>query len=341
MGVEVMPPSLAEGPLRGLIDNADTLHRWSRWGAPNSVASRIPGCSHRRAAMNIHHLELFYHVARNGGISRAARAMPYGIQQPAISGQILQLEAEIGAKLFERTPFRLTPAGEELWAAVAPFFDGLERLPERIARRLQPRLALGAAEFILSEHLPRIVDRIRAKAEGFRLGLRSGYQQQLEAWLLEGQLDVAITPVDRKPNPALRHAKLVALPLVLAVPASSGHRDAQVLLSGRRSDTLPLISLPPTESAARLFQAELRRRKLDWAVEIEASSLSLLERYVENGYGAGVTVDRPGLARHRGLRLLPLAGFPPLELFALWSPTSGELATTAVAEIRAYARDFG
>lgn len=291
--------------------------------------------------MNIHHLELFYHVARNGGISRAARAMPYGIQQPAISGQILQLEAEIGAKLFERTPFRLTPAGEELWAAVAPFFDGLERLPERIARRLQPRLALGAAEFILAEHMPKILERIRARTDGFRLGLRSGYQQQLESWLLEGQLDVAITPVDRKPNPALGHARLVSLPLVLAVPTSSAFRDPRELLSVHRPAALPLISLPPTESATRLFQAELRRRKLDWPVEIEASSLSLLERYVENGYGIGVTVDRPGLSRHRGLRRLPLDGFPSLELHVVWSRTAGELADTAVAEIRAYARDLG
>ena len=37
--------------------------------------------------MNIHHLELFYYVARHGGISEAVRNMPYGIQQPAISGQ--------------------------------------------------------------------------------------------------------------------------------------------------------------------------------------------------------------------------------------------------------------
>ena len=32
--------------------------------------------------MNIHHLELFYYVARHGGISEAVRKMPYGIQHP-------------------------------------------------------------------------------------------------------------------------------------------------------------------------------------------------------------------------------------------------------------------
>ncbi len=49
--------------------------------------------------MNIHHLELFYYVARHGGISEAVRNMPYGIQQPAMSGQIIQLEEFLGGIL--------------------------------------------------------------------------------------------------------------------------------------------------------------------------------------------------------------------------------------------------
>ena len=64
--------------------------------------------------MKVHHLELFYYVAKHGGISEAARNMPYGIQQPAISGQIIQLEEFLGVALFHRRPFALTTAGEEL-----------------------------------------------------------------------------------------------------------------------------------------------------------------------------------------------------------------------------------
>ena len=45
--------------------------------------------------MNIHHLELFYYVARYRGISRAVRNTPYGIQQPAVSSQILLLEQDL------------------------------------------------------------------------------------------------------------------------------------------------------------------------------------------------------------------------------------------------------
>ena len=54
--------------------------------------------------MNIHHLELFYYVARHGGVSAAARHIPYGIQQPAISAQVIQLEDDLGTPLLLRDP---------------------------------------------------------------------------------------------------------------------------------------------------------------------------------------------------------------------------------------------
>ena len=63
--------------------------------------------------MNVHHLELFYYVARHGGIMPAVRNIPYGIQQPAVSAQVRQLEQELNTSLFERlgTKIALTAAG--------------------------------------------------------------------------------------------------------------------------------------------------------------------------------------------------------------------------------------
>jgi len=61
--------------------------------------------------VNIHHLELFYYVAKHGGIMEAVRKIPYGIQQPAVSLQIIQLERSLGTKLFQRRPFALTGEG--------------------------------------------------------------------------------------------------------------------------------------------------------------------------------------------------------------------------------------
>jgi DNA-binding transcriptional LysR family regulator len=85
--------------------------------------------------MNIHYLELFYHVAKNGGISPAVCKMPYGIQQPAVSAQILRLEEDLNTVLFQRRPFRLTTAANEPFrlrlAASGPVLRAVCANPER------------------------------------------------------------------------------------------------------------------------------------------------------------------------------------------------------------------
>ena len=82
----------------------------------------ISGIERAAGIMNVHHLELFYFVAKHGGIMPAVRNIPYGIQQPAVSAQVAQLEEFLGVTLFQRRPFALTPAGEKLFQFIAPFF---------------------------------------------------------------------------------------------------------------------------------------------------------------------------------------------------------------------------
>src|SRR5260370_31519076 len=97
--------------------------------------------------MNIHHLELFYYVARHGGIGPAVRNMPYGIQQPAVSGQIARLEESLGTKLFNRRPFALLPPGVELYEFTRPFFYEIDHVVEAI-RCGSAQLLQGAASSI-------------------------------------------------------------------------------------------------------------------------------------------------------------------------------------------------
>src|SRR3989442_14303512 len=104
--------------------------------------------------MNIHHLELFYYVARHGGISEAVRKIPYGIQQPAVSGQILQLEEFLGVTLFRRRPFALTPSGEDLYKFIQPFFDNLEGMTNKLRGDLTQHICIGSSEIVLRVHLP-------------------------------------------------------------------------------------------------------------------------------------------------------------------------------------------
>ncbi len=288
--------------------------------------------------MNIHHLELFYYVARHGGISRAVRPMPYGIQQPAISSQILALEQNLGTRLFERSPFVLSEAGGQLFAFVQPFFDNIEGTAAKLRQGTAPLLRIGAVELVLHDHLQSVIERLRALPPRVRLGLRSGYTPQLEAWLQDRQIDVAIAPLEGRPPAPVQSVPLLRMPLVLLVPREMKLRSTEELwVQGAVAE--PLITLPGAETITRLFRKGLARRRVEWPTTIEASSLELVVRYVASGYGIGVNVDVPAFVQRRELRVLPLVGFDPMEISVLWRGELTPLIRTVVEESQRYARE--
>lgn len=116
--------------------------------------------------MNIHHLELFYYVARFGGITEAVHNMPYGIQQPAVSSQLIQLEEVLGVTLFRRRPFALTAAGKDLYAFVEPFFGNIEAMALKLQGGVVRHISIGASEIVLRDHLPFIVKEAQEPHQG-------------------------------------------------------------------------------------------------------------------------------------------------------------------------------
>jgi DNA-binding transcriptional LysR family regulator len=289
--------------------------------------------------MNLHHLELFYYVCRHGGISRAVRNMPYGIQQPAVSSQILALEEDLGTKLFERQPFRLTPPGQELYDFARPFFDNAEPVAERLRNQSGPKLRIASSELILRDYLPHVLSDMRKRHPKLRFSLRSGLQSEVESWLLAGETDMGITTLDSSPKPNLGYLSITKIPMVLLVLKSSGIKTASELWA-KHPVAEPLICLPPEESSARCFQAGLKRLKVEWPTAIEASSLGLVTRYVANGYGVGVTLDLPDLTQHPKIRALPLPGFGPIEIAAMWKPPLSALQTDLQKAIATRARQL-
>src|SRR5262245_8627312 len=180
--------------------------------------------------LNIHHLELFYFVARHGGIAQAVRNMPYGIQQPAISAQIIALEDYLGATLFRRRPFELTAEGRKVFDFIEPFFAKLDDFEQRLRGGVSERLRVGASQTVLRDHLPGILRELRLRFPNLKLVLRAGYQLELEQFLISGEIDLAVTVIDRTVAPGLKSEILIELPLALIVPRSVKARSAAEIL---------------------------------------------------------------------------------------------------------------
>jgi DNA-binding transcriptional LysR family regulator len=267
--------------------------------------------------LNIHHLELFYYVARHGGISEAVRNMPYGIQQPAISAQILQLEQHLGISLFQRRPFCLTQAGDKLYRFIQPFFENLENVAEEIRGGAVDLVRIGASDVILRDHLPDLLQRVREQFPTTRLILRSGYQPDLLQWLGNGELDLALTLLDKNMPPGMRVLSIMKLPLVLLVSRKRKLPSPEQLWTRQRIEE-PLLCLPPNEVICRCFQEGLQQRGVEWKPSIQLSSLQLIEAYVENDYGFGLGLDLPGKKFSRHLKVYSLDDFPPVDFGLLW-----------------------
>ncbi len=286
--------------------------------------------------MNVHHLELFYYVAKSGGISAAVRRIPYGIQQPAVSGQMKALEDDLGTKLFERSPFRLTPAGERLFAHVEPFFENLDTVAAQLREVADPELRLGGSELVLRDHIPAVLQRVKARFPRLRLGLKTGHQGQLGDWLLEGHVDVALAPLEARPPARLKQLRLAQIPLVLQVHRKSGIKSAEEFLA-RKKITEPFIGLPATSVVTRGVQRELKRRGIAWPQAMEATSIELITRYVGNGDGVGVNIAINSVVKHRDVRVLPLTGFEPLTMGVLWRGETSPVVRAFLEEVRSYA----
>jgi DNA-binding transcriptional LysR family regulator len=266
--------------------------------------------------LNVHHLELFYYVARYEGIVAACRHMPYGIQQPAVSAQVASLEKQLGVRLFERRPFRLTPAGRALYEFSAPFFSRLGEVEELVQGRARRVIRLAGLTEVMREHVPLLLARLREKFPGLRMTLQEIEQRGAERLIAQGEADLAVTVLESKLPSGFRSLTLARLPLCLIVPAGSEHTRSTGLL--KATERPPLISLPPHELLPRLFQKELERRSVVWRTEMEASSQDLVSIYVRNGLGAGLAVRTPDLERDARVRILPLPGFPHLPIGAFW-----------------------
>lgn len=289
--------------------------------------------------MNIHHLELFYYVARHGGISEAVRKMPYGIQQPAISVQLIQLEKSLGTTLFRRRPFELTAPGRELYQFIETFFSGTEAMAAKIRGDSETSIRIGASQIVLRDFLPGVLSAVRRKVPRLRVTLRDGYPHDLLQAVDNDELDLVITSIDPRPPAGFHKTVLARVRMQLLLPPESPIRSADELWAGR-APAETLIALPPGEPLCRIFQKELARRRVEWGPAIEVSALDLVGTYVREGLGLGLAVEIPGFAP-KGVRVLTLDDFPPVTYAVMWRKVQTPAAKLLVQLLTRQAQALG
>src|SRR2546423_3602892 len=201
--------------------------------------------------------------------------MPYGIQQPAVSGQILQLEKSLGLKLFQRRPFALTAAGRELFAFAEPFFGRIGEVSRQLRSEEHARLRLAAPATVLRGYLPAMLRNHKRKYPALSLQLHDANHAEAERLLQKHEIDLAVTELEGKPAAGLNSAILFKLPLALIVPQRLKLKTAANMWRADITREI-LISLPPDEVMVQQFQSRLKRLGVTWTTGVEGRCIDVV-----------------------------------------------------------------
>lgn len=233
---------------------------------------------------------LFIRVADLRSISGAAAALD--MPQSVVSRQIAQLESEAETRLFRRTGrgVVLTDFGEEVYPRMQQLISQADQLADEM--RSRSRMPMGDVRFgLLPSAVPSLAgplfSHVRENWPKVRLHLTEGSSAQLEEWLAQGRLDMALL-VREQERPRSDELVLATFPLCLVVPASHPLARRKSIRFDEVS-RLPLV-LPSDPHPLRARLAGLMRKRPGTLTQVlEADSIRLQHEMVACGGGFAIT----------------------------------------------------
>ncbi|MCX6952948.1 MAG: LysR family transcriptional regulator [Verrucomicrobia bacterium] len=157
-------------------------------------------------------------VAETGNFTRAAERSH--ITQPSLSQQILNLEREIGHKLFHRLGRKavLTEAGATFLERARRILFEVENAAKELSDSpsLDRKITVGAVPTIMPYLLAPLIADCRVKHPNLLIHAREDFRPSLVRGVVEGELDLAVVTLPIK-DPRISIEPLMTEPLLLVV----------------------------------------------------------------------------------------------------------------------------
>lgn len=261
--------------------------------------------------MEFKQLKYFVKIAELGNMTRASEALR--IAQPALSQQIINLEAELGARLLDRGVYgaRLTSSGEVLYGYAKSLLRQHEDVRQAVSQEVAHptgRTAIGipgSTGKMLAEPLVREL----LSSGGILLEIVERPSAELVDLVAAGKLDIAIA-VDAQPRRGARVTPLFTEALYAVLPQAAV--DGRQTLKLRELANSPLI-LPSAPSTIRQrVEAALLDKRLKYRLVSEVSSTDMLIRLVAANLGWTVlpwSALSDDVQRQTRITALPIAGY--------------------------------
>ena len=228
--------------------------------------------------------KLFIDAAELGSLSKAATA--YGTSQPHISRQISELERECGARLFQRTGrgVVLTELGQRVAPKVRAWLAGTEQLANDVRTSAGTPIGtvrIGSLPSTAHPLVTTLYYRLKKRYPLVQLAVREGQGAQLETWLEDGSVDLAIL-YRSSPSPKNGDTYLVETPTYL-VGAEGDERTSGPTVPFAALDNLPLVLFCRPSSWRNRLEQLATEHGIALNVALEADSLSLQTHVVADG----------------------------------------------------------
>jgi LysR family transcriptional regulator, nitrogen assimilation regulatory protein len=228
--------------------------------------------------------KLFMDAAEFGSLSKVATA--YGTSQPHISRRINELEQECGGRLFERTGrgVVLTELGQRITPKVRAWMASTEQLANDVrASAGTPigKVRLGSLPSTAHPLVSTVYKRLKERYPLIQLAVREGQGSQLENWLEDGSVDLAIL-YRTSPSPMNGDTYLVETSTYL-VSAADDPLTSRPTVSFSALNNLPLVLFCRPSSWRNYLEQVSADRGVSLNVAFEADSLSLQTQIVSEG----------------------------------------------------------
>jgi len=268
--------------------------------------------------MELRQLEYFVAVAEAANFTRAAERVH--ISQSGVSAQVKQLEAELGAELFDRSAraARLTPAGaaalphaRAALAAAARTRQAVDDVTGLVRGRLTVGMIMGCTVTPLFDALA----GFHREHPGVEIALHEENSDVLIESVRSGGQDLALVGVAGAPPAGLSSEVIVSEGLVAVVPA--GHPLAtRIAVDLRTLCAYDLVCLPVGTGIRSVLDQACAAVGLRPEVALQATAPTAVADLAARGLGVAVLSASMGVDFER-LSVIPVTGVEIPALLAL------------------------
>jgi LysR family nitrogen assimilation transcriptional regulator len=228
--------------------------------------------------------KLFIDAAELGSLSKVAVA--YGTSQPHISRRISELEQECGGRLFQRTGrgVVLTELGQRITPKVRAWLASSDQLANDVRTSAGTpigKVRIGSLPSTAHPLVSTLHRRLKERYPLVQLVVREGQGSQLETWLEDGSVDLAIL-YRTSGSPKNADTYLVETSTYL-VGAAGDPLTSRPTVRFAKLHNLPLVLFCRPSSWRNQLEQISAERGVSLNVALEADSLSLQTHIASEG----------------------------------------------------------